>query len=297
MDIIFTDFCHAHAPNLVQLDNGVILLMFHGRKNRNETQSLYLARYENGWTEPCKINLNTKSKLFNPVFYKHNKEIWAFIKVGSNPDSWQGAVIISRNGHEWTELLSLPANILGSTKNPPLTLPNGQILMGSSREHRYHFPVMEIFNVETGDIKTISLEQSLTSPEFRVIQPSLVQLKGEILGLFRTNKKYIFSATSRDGENWSPLKATQYPNPNSAITTLTTENGYYLALNTSAYNRRVLAVIFCSPEKEDVLVTKISHEHNKEVSYPSLIFQGSYLVIAYSINQKEIGVKRIKRID
>lgn len=306
-DIIFNDFRSAHAPSLLKLDNGVILLAFHGKKTNTAPQSIWLTKYEkNQWGEPREIlSGQTVGHCFNPVLFQYKKsQLWIFVKTGIQPTQWLGGLIVSESdGEHWSPYLALPKGILGSTKNPVLKLnhnmTDGQILIPSSREELVRwYPVMEIYDPHKGSFKTVSFEASL-SPEFRAIQPTLISRSDEsIVALFRTNLKFVYSSTSRDGNNWTELQKTNFPNPNSAINSVTDkESGdTYLAMNPSSYNRRKLWIIIYQEEsKYPCVLTEIAHDHF-EVSYPSIIIKDKqYLLISYAINQRSIAVKEIVR--
>jgi len=302
-NIVFSDFKIVHAPSLLQLENGVILLAFHGKKKQQVYQSIWLTQYKNKqWSEPREILSGSKAigHCSNPVLFCYKKQLWIFVKTGVDPTQWQGGLIISENEDEhWSPFLSLPDGILGSTKNPPLILPDGRILIPSSREELVRwFPVMEIFDPQSETFDVISFKTKL-EPQFRAIQPTLIPHSNHsILALFRTNLNFLYSSTSIDGINWSSLQKTNFPNPNSAITSVTcSENGdTYLAINPSSFNRRKLWLIrYHEEEKYQQLVAEIDHD-NYEVSYPSLlILDRENLLVSYAINRRSIAVKIINR--
>ena len=243
---------------------------------------------------------NWKFKLLEPsLFQPTTDQLWLFYKTGKTVEKWAGHMLISYDcGESWSRPFTLPSDSLGSTRNPLLQLEDGWVLAPSSREiWIQRFPVFERFRYDDNEIQQISLKSEDNLSKLLAIQPSLVQRPDQSILVFcRTNLNFIYETQSFDGGlSWSPLKATDWYNPDSAITTLTMKNGFYLAANLSRTSRSRLQVVFVPWGNSDPQKKVIEFFHKgKPIAYPSLInLDDQELLIAYSISQKEICLRRI----
>jgi len=304
MNKCFSGFQTAHAASLLNLANNKVLLSFHGNKNKQDHQSIWIAATNEAgqWSDPYNITPNGSENHWNPVLFQaDNGKIWLFFKIGTIIEEWKGSMLISNNeGQSWSQPYALPGNSVGPTRNPPLKLQNDWILIPSNKEKfNRKFPVFERFNCNSGDIQQIPIPVKSEDPILFAIQPTLVQLPDQsILALCRTNLKRIYQTISVDeGKTWSPLSETEHPNPNSAITTLKIKDGYYLVMNPSPTNRGHIWVIFIPWKGKAKHVFELYHD-GKAIAYPSLIaLNEKNLLIAYSINQQEITVKQLNLKD
>jgi len=87
----------------------------------------------------------------------------------------------------------LPEGNLGPTRNPPLVLPDGRILMPSSRQQwgKWHVE-LEIYDTKTGQIESVAI-QDQQDPLHRIIQPAVISRPdGMLLAFLRSNQQYRF---------------------------------------------------------------------------------------------------------
>lgn len=296
MDNIFQDFNTAHAANLLQLENK-ILLCWHGNKNQGN-QTLWLSENSAGnWSIPISLENTGDLNCWNPVLFEaKNGQIWLFFKSGIVVEKWLGWMLISDNeGSSWSKPYPLPEGVLGPTRNPPVQLDDKWLLMPSSRElNNRRFPCFERYNVNSGEIAQIPLMNSDKSSFLRAIQPTLIKRPDQsILALCRSNLQHIYQTESFDnGCSWSPLLATDWPNPDSAVTTVSVEQGYYLVMNPSKTSRSHLWIIYIPWEGERKCVFKLYND-GYPIAYPSMLALDSTLLIAYSISQQSIVVKQL----
>jgi len=296
-------FWYAHAPTMLRLNNK-ILLCWHGKRLKTDYQDLFISEFKEGeWSKPRSINLTSISTQFencwNPVLFKQaeSNDICLFFKTGSL-GSWKGHALLSRDdGETWSQPFALAGDSIGPTKNPPLELDNGVVLMPSSRvlKHRT-FVCFQRFNLKIGEIQEVSLDDKNNEALF-VSQPALIKLPdNSILALCRSNSGFIFKTSSHnEGIDWLQLKKTELLNPNSAIATLTVEDGYYLAMNPSSRHRAYLWILFFPWKRvDDPLYLFQLFDGGNQLSYPSLIaLNERSLLISYSINQQNIQVKQL----
>src|SRR5262249_44706078 len=137
----------------------------------------------------------------------------------------------------------LPNNVLGPIKNKPVELPNNNILCPNSTEDhgwQVHFE-------STSDLgqtwhKTEPVNDGKT---IGAIQPSILfHAENRLQALGRTKQGKIFEIWSTDsGKNWSEMKLTDLPNPNSGIDAVTLQDGKQLLVyNHSTKGRSPLNV-------------------------------------------------------
>jgi predicted neuraminidase len=154
-----------------------------------------------------------------------------FYKLGPSPSKWWGMVITSTDGGAtWSAPRRLPDGILGPIKNKPVELGDGTWLSGSSTEGnpdgwRLHF--------ERSKDKGATWQRSedvAKGPHFDAIQPSILSFPGgKLEAVCRTKQGVIAQTWSSDGGvRWSPLTATDLPNPNSGTDAVTLSDGRQL---------------------------------------------------------------------
>jgi hypothetical protein len=134
--------------------------------------------------------------------------------------------------------------LCGPTKNPPIQLSNGTILIPSSNEPALKTNEKEAINltwqfeqsIDTGN--TWSLVQVLPNSPLRPIQPSFLLLgNGNLMALGRNEGKGNATPMSRshdNGRTWSDIEGVpNLPQSHSGIATLTLSSGLHLYLMNS----------------------------------------------------------------
>ena len=305
IDNVFTGFETAHAATIINRNN-TIMLCWHGRKLSRDQLAIWFSYYDKEsqlWSEPKKItsSLNHSQNCMNPVlFQEKNKEVLLYFKEGTYPPHWKGwQMNFDSTKNQWSKPVSLENGFLGPTRSPPVSTGDWVLSLGSQETTTERYVVFERYNYRTTEQQLISLKPEKSLKEnISAIQPALVVRPDQsILALCRTIMGYIYQTSSYDhGLNWAPFEKTDMENPDSAICTLTVENGYYVMMNPDSSNRSNLWIIFFPWAGKKVVLHKINHE-NKDIAYPSLILlKNGHLLAAYSINQRVIKVVEINRI-
>jgi predicted neuraminidase len=229
----------SHASTLAETSSGdLVAAWFGGTKERNPDVGIWFSRrVGNEWSPAIEIatGLMPDGKRFptwNPVLFQPKTgPLVLFYKVGPNPRDWWGVVITSAdNGQTWSSPRRLPDGFLGPIKNKPIELADGTWLSPSSTEGnpdgwRVHFEL----STDAGLTWTKSA-QPLKGPGFDAIQPSvLVHKNGQLEALCRSKQGVVAMTWSKDqGKTWSPLTATDLPNPNSGTDAVTLADGRQL---------------------------------------------------------------------
>ena len=207
-----------------------------------------------------------------------------FFKVGPNPRTWWGEVMLSYDyGRSFRDRRRLPSTIDGPVRCKPLLLENGDLLCPSSTEHdddwRFHFEILTDHSRPELGTSWERIEPEVQP--YQVIQPTLLSHRdGTIQALFRSkNEKVIHSLSKDNGKTWAELKPSELPNNNSGIEALTLQDGRHLLL----YNhlggtrkdgwgkRNVLNLAISEDGEKWQAVAFIENEEDGEFSYPSMI--------------------------
>jgi len=229
-------FPSCHASTLAETPDALVCAWFGGTAERNKDVGIWVARkIGEKWTDPLEvangvISSTERYPTWNPVLFQvPNKELILFYKVGPSPSEWWGELKRSFDGGKtWSAAEKLPQGIYGPIKNKPELLSDGTLLCPTSSEDdgwKVHFEMTKDWG------KTWTKTNAINDgKEFSAIQPSILFLpNGDLKILCRSKNGFILSSISKDkGKTWSPLVATDLPNPNSGTDALTMKNGKHI---------------------------------------------------------------------
>ena len=235
-------FPSCHASTIVETAGGELVAAWFGGTDEGEDDvGIWVSRHDGDrWTEPREVangvvSAHQRHPTWNPVLFEprppdgESAELLLFYKVGPSPREWWGEWKRSGDGgRTWSEAVRLPDGILGPIRAKPIQLDDGTILAGSSSEHdgwRIHFERSDDLGrswTSTGPIHDGS--------EFGAIQPALLlHSDGRVRALCRSRQDRIVETVSGDGgKTWSPLRATELPNPSAGVDTVTLPDGRHL---------------------------------------------------------------------
>ena len=302
----------SHASSLVELAPGrLAATWFGGTKERNPDVVIWFARQEGGkWLPAVEvangIQPDGKPRLptWNPVlFAPKGAPLHLFYKVGPNPREWWGEVITSADdGKTWSKPRRLPDGLLGPVKNKPVVLADGSWLSASSTEGNpdgqgwlVHFERSR----DQGDTWE-KIGPVKKGPAFDAIQGSILfHRDGSLQALHRSKQGVVAQTWSKDGgATWSPLTATELPNPGSGTDAVTLADGRQLIVyNPTGHrpheakgNRYPLAVAVSADGIGWQKVVTLETEPCKSgYSYPAVIQTSDGLVhISYTFNREKI---------
>jgi predicted neuraminidase len=272
-------FPQCHASTIAQAKGGLVAAWFGGTRERNTDVGIWVSRHDGGaWSAPVEVanGVQPGGKRFpcwNPVLFQPKSgPLMLFYKVGPGPGSWWGMLLTSEDGgRTWSNPRRLPDGFVGSTKNPPLALPDGGILHPSSTEDqgwRVHFERSDTAAKDWQRIGPIN-----DGKEFAAIQPALLTHPGgRLQALCRTRQKKIAETWSSDGgKTWSPLTATALPNPNSGISALTLRDGRHLLVYNHTEKGRSPLNVAVSRDGKAWQAALVLENEPGEYSYPFVI--------------------------
>jgi predicted neuraminidase len=246
--VILTEFVNPHPPyhtshasTIAQTSSGTLVAAwFCGSvEGRPDVSICFARKAKDGWT-PAVVVANgiqpdgKRYATWNPVLFQQpHGPLFLFYKVGP-AGGWWGMVITSTDGgRTWSEPRRLPNGVLGPSKDKIVTLPDGTWLAGSETDWRVHFELSRDAGQTWQSIGPVD-----EGAGFQAIQPTILLLPyGLIEALCRTKQGVIAMTWSSDGgRTWTPLAATELPNPNSGIDAVKLADGRFLLVyNHSAH--------------------------------------------------------------
>jgi predicted neuraminidase len=294
-------FPSAHAVTLAATEQGLVAAWFAGTREKHRDVGIWVARQQAGvWSPPVEVANGIQEGSFaqwrrypcwNPVLFQPAQgPLLLYFKVGRSPSRWWGEVMASEDGGTtWSKPQRLPEGILGPIKNKPVELADGSWLSPSSSEHagwRVHLERSSDRGATWDMIGPLN-----TREEFTAIQPAILDYGGGRLQILnRSRQGVVTECWSEDGgRNWSPMAATNLPNPDSGIDAVMLRDGRALLVyNRSSRDRSPLniAVSRDGRDWEDVLVLE---DEPGEFSYPAVILdQDNRIHFAYTWNRRRI---------
>lgn len=242
-------YSECHASTIVEMAPGrLAAAWFGGTKERNPDVGIWFTRQEQGgWLPAVEVANGVPDALrqaqgnkagaerlpcWNPVLFQPKKgPLFLFYKVGPSPREWWGMVITSADGGKtWSAPRRLPPGILGPIKNKPVELGDGSWLSPTSTESLtagwlVHFERSR----DQGATWEIAGPVS-KGPGLDAIQLSILfHEDGRMQALGRSKQGVVAQTWSDDGgRTWSPLTASELPNPNSGTDALTLADGRQL---------------------------------------------------------------------
>ncbi len=292
-------FASSHASTIVETPEGLLAAWFGGSQERAPDVSIWLAHHNGvSWEPPVEVANGTTARgdrrypCWNPVlFRRRNGDLLLFYKVGPSPETWWGMVRLSRdNGRSWIRVRRLPSGFVGPVRNKPVELKDGMLLCGSSSEDRGWRVHLEWARDPFGIwSRTPPLNAALS---VAAIQPTLIRHDEGWQMLCRTKQGRIYEARATNSlHQWTPLRRTVLPNPNSAVDAVRLRDGRTLLVyNHSATGRDVLNVALSADGGRSWgAVCELEREAGSEFSYPAVIQASDGLVhVTYTWKRQRI---------
>lgn len=303
-------FQECHASTICETTRGLVAAWFGGTKEGKNDVGIWTS-YHDGlkWSSPTQVatgiqHANLRYPCWNPVLFQPpgDSPTLLFFKVGPNPREWWGEVMVSYDrGRTFRERRRLPEGIDGPVRCKPILLDDqSTLLCGSSTEYdgwRVHFEKVGLLGGKLNDTwnRTDAINDAST---FNAIQPTFLKHSdGRLQVLCRTRESVIVSSFSSDnGSTWSKLEATDLPNPNSGIESVTLKDGRHLLVynpldsgKTGWGKRAILSLAVSKDGLNWELVGDLEKEQKGEFSYPAMIqSDDGHVHITYTWNRDKI---------
>ena len=139
-----------HSSSIAETHNGTLVVTWYaGSEEAEDDVSIWVSRNEgSGWSSRMEVDDGDNRPTWNPVLFQPSTgPLLLYYKFSGMPFSWIGAARKSYDdGKTWSNRILLPESdepyfsryggrFEGPTKNRPIELPDGSLLMGSSSEH------------------------------------------------------------------------------------------------------------------------------------------------------------------
>ena len=268
-----------HASTLVELSDGDLLAAWYGGSYEGARDVAILSsrfkRNDNTWKKPSVLVDTPGRSDGNPVLFVDNKGVVWLFYVTMLGEWWESCIIkyvkSTDGAYTWSTPVVMRDKTGWMTRNKPITLTNGDVLLPVYDEERWHSMVM----ISQDEGKTWTRYGDIAT-EQGVIQPTVVQLSdGTLLMYMRTGGEggYVWKSTSTDnGRTWTPASKTHLRNPNSGIEMIRTSSGnLVLAFNDISRGRTPLNVALSTDEGTTWPYKKDLETGPGEFSYPSII--------------------------
>lgn len=290
-------FPSAHASTIVETDGGLVAAWFGGTAERNPDVGIWLSRQESGnWTRPVEVanGVRPDGKRFpcwNPVLFQPSKgPLLLFYKIGPSPSAWWGLVRTSTDaGRTWSAAHRLPEGILGPIRAKPIELGDGTILAGSSTEHDGWIVHMEWTKDPLGEWQKTG---PLNDPKmFGAIQPTILDHGNNRLQILSRSRNSIITQAWSDngGRAWSPMTATELPNPSAGIDAVGLRDGRFLLVYNPTKKGRHQLQIAASRDGRRWSPAVTLEDEPGEFSYPAMIVARDGRVhVTYTWQRKRI---------
>ncbi len=271
------NFPSCHASTIAEMPDGELLAAWYaGSREGAKDVAIFTSRRTYGgerWMQPEMVVNTPNCSEGNPVlFVDANRQIWLFY-VTMYGNHWKQCKMYyqksSAMGNSWDERGVLRDELGWMTRNKPLYLSNGEILLPVYDERNWHSMVM----ISGNGGETWNTYGDLSSPK-GVIQPTVVQRDdGSLLMLMRSRDGEIWRSTSNDlGQSWEAAHPTDLPNPNCGVDMARLHNGNIaLVYNDTRRGRTPLTVALSIDEGETWGYKQHLEIEEGEYSYPAII--------------------------
>jgi len=291
------EFPQCHASTIADTSAGLVAAWFGGTHEKHEDVGIWVARHVDGqWTDPVEVvngvwDDGKRYPCWNPVLFQvTDGPLLLFYKVGPDPRTWWGMIIMSDNqGVDWSDPAKLPDGFAGPIKNKPVMV-NGTLICGSSTEDngwRVHLEYARNRGKDRGVLGPLN-----DGKEIGAIQPTILIHPNNVLQLLCRTKgpKKICEFWSRDGGlTWSELKLIDLPNPNSGIDAVTMADGRHLLVYNHTPRGRSPLNVAVSEDGVKWQAALVLENEPGEYSYPAVIQSADGLVhITYTWKRREV---------
>jgi len=284
-----------HASTVVETERGDLLAAWYsGSAEKAEDVAIFASRRPRGsesWSEPAVIADTPNHSEGNPVLWLDpNGSLWLFY-VTMYGYSWNDCKIkykISEDhGRTWGEEVVLRDELGWMTRNSPVVLPDGVVLLPVYDEVRWHSMVI----LTSDGFKSWKAYGDLSSPDGAIQPTVIIRDDGSLLMYMRTGGGRIWMSESRDGgRTWSPGRPTSLRNPNAAVCLLKLESGdVALAYNDSESGRSPLNIALSANDGSSWRFRRVLESGKGSFAYPFLAQdQDGWIHVTYSYNRDTI---------
>ncbi len=271
-------FPSCHASTIVETKSGLIAAWFGGTDEGKPDVTIWTARHDGkNWSAPVEVATGvqsdgTRHPCWNPVLFQSPQgPLVLFYKVGPSPSTWWGMVMRSEDGGQtWSKPERLPKNIAGPIRAKPVLIGDTLWCGSSSEDHGWRIHLE--FTRDLGKTWTRTGELN-DGKEFSAIQPTILAWSPERIQLLcRSRQGRVVETWTHDGgKTFSPLRATELPNPSTGVDAVFLKDGRALFVHNNTPRGRTPLSISTSTNGTNWTHTLTLENEPGEYSYPAMI--------------------------
>ncbi len=250
---------YKHPAAIAELDNGDILVVYHGGSGEYENDTAVLATRrkagESAWERPVAVADTPFHGDGNPVVWQAPRgEVWLFYVVRYGK-TWAGSRIqakVSRDGaRTWSDSFVLAFEAGMMVRNRPIVLSGGDWLLPIYHEvgedtEKVSADCTSLFLRRDARGRGWSESQRIRS-RIGCIQPGVAEVEpGRLVAYMRRGGDYegrpdgfmVRSESKDGGKTWTPGTDSRFPNPNAAVDLLKLRNGHLLLVYNDSFSDR-----------------------------------------------------------
>lgn len=281
-----------HAATLAQTKSGALVLAcYAGTEEGHEDCRVWFRRFDGKKWSPAE-QISDEERSYNPVLFQPRKEgapLLLYYKAKGTPYTWKGyAKTSTDDGVTWSKPKPLPGSgdayfeatgsrFVGPTKNKPLELPDGTLLLGSSMETKNKWYVHiertkdYFLNFDKQGPFPVEGMSGLgpIQPAFLVHSPDYKSL--QMITRVNVHGNSATSWSSDKGGSWTPIKYFDEEVGGSGIDaiTLKDDKGHLIAGSLNYERRNAIGIWYSKDGKSWKRVQTLDKDNR--VEYPSLL--------------------------
>jgi predicted neuraminidase len=276
-----------HASSMTLAANGDLLVSWYGGSyESSDDEALYLARRRKGsrtWDPPVLLLRNPERPVGNAVIFTLPDDsvwiIWGRMEA-SQPlrahTGWDAARLFYRvsrdHGHTWSQDKLFPMETAGwLPRNLSVRLTDGTTLVPLSDERNNRDLSFFVMTRDNG--ATWSRSADIPNQQSQGEQPAVAQRRdGSLLAFLRTSPRLLATESFDTGKTWTPARATEFKNPDAAISLCALRNGNLLLVwNNNERGRSPLHIARSTDGGKSWSAPLMLESNPGEYSYPSIM--------------------------
>jgi predicted neuraminidase len=276
-----------HASSMTLAANGDLLVSWYGGSyESSDDEALYLARRRKGtrsWDSPVMLLRKPEQPVGNAVILTMKSGdiwiIWGRMEA-SQPmlahTGWDATRLMFRvsqdHGRTWSADRPFPMETAGwLPRNLAIQLADGSTMVPVSDERNNRDLSFFLMTKDSGATWTRSLD--IPNQESQGEQPAVAQRRdGSLIAFLRTSPRLLQTESFDGGKTWTPAKATDFKNPDAAISICALRNGNLLLVwNNNERGRSPLHIARSTDDGKTWSQPLLLEANPGEYSYPSIM--------------------------
>jgi predicted neuraminidase len=276
-----------HASSMTLTANGDLLVTWYGGSyESSDDEALYMARRRQGsrsWDPPVMLLRQPEQPVGNAVILTMKSGdtwiIWGRMEA-SQPmlahTGWDATRLMFRvsrdHGHTWSPDRPFPMETAGwLPRNLAIRLADGSTMVPVSDERNNRDLSFFLMTKDNGVTWTRSLD--IPNQQSQGEQPAAAQRRdGSLIAFLRTSPRLLKTESFDGGKTWTLAKATDFKNPDAAISICALRNGNLLLVwNNNERGRSPLHIARSTDDGKTWSPPLLLETNPGEYSYPSIM--------------------------